>query len=106
MKDLKGIEVRTTSAGLESYRGYVKERGRKIRGPWGTYADARGWRYRALATHAEGGNLDQRSALVKVAAEDWLTACEAGVIMSRKRVTYAPSTLRGYRQAFKDWIQP
>jgi integrase len=106
-RDYTGIERRTDSNGLESCRGYVKERGQKIRGPWTTYVEARGWRFRALATLADGRSLrSPKSVSVRVASEEFLCGAAAGMIRSRKRVVYAPATLRGYRQAFTDWINP
>lgn len=89
------------------YRAYVKERGRKLRGPWTTYAGARGWRFQALATLADGRSLTApKSVSVRAAAEEFLHGAELGMIRSRKRTAYAPATLRGYRQAFVDWILP
>jgi integrase len=106
-RDLTGIERRTDSKGQEQYRAYVKERGRKLRGPWSSYAEARGWRFNALATLAGGRRVSApRSVRVSAAAEEFLRGAEAGMILSRKRTPYAPATLRGYRQAFEDWINP
>jgi integrase len=106
-RDYTGIERRTDLAGNESCRGYVKERGQKIRGPWTTYAEARGWRFQALATLSDGRSLRApKSVSLRVASEEFLRGAEQGIIRSRKRVAYAPATLRGYRQAFTDWINP
>jgi len=107
MRDLTGIETRTDSKG-EKFRAYVTERGRKVRGPWtSSYPDARGWRFRALATLSDGRSLTApKSVTIRTASEEFLAGAEAGMIRSRKRTAYAPSTLRGYRQAFEDWILP
>lgn len=106
-RDYTGIERRIDSTGKEVCRGYVKERGQKIRGPWTTYPEARGWRFQALATLADGRSLRApKSVSVQVASEEFLRGAELGMIRSRKRVAYAPATLRGYRQAFTDWINP
>lgn len=106
-RDYTGIERRIDSNGEESCRGYVKERGQKVRGPWTTYAEARGWRFQALATLSDGRSLRApKSVTLRVASEEFLRGAELGMIRSRKRVVYAPATLRGYRQAFADWILP
>lgn len=106
MRDLTGIQVRTDRAGLERYRGYVKDRGKKVFGPWtASYPDAKAWRVRALAAKLDGP-LRSEGQRLDDAAERFLTGIESGVILSRKDQSYAPRTVRGYRQAFEDWILP
>jgi len=112
-RDMTGIERRTDTRGRERFRPYVTDphdRNRKVRGSWTySYAEAKGWRVRALAKLADGVQLKPaKSALptIRDAGEEWLEGARAGHILSRKREPYAPKTLRGYEQLLRDWLYP
>jgi integrase len=111
-RDMKGIEKRFDANGCEEFRGYLPHpdnRNRKLRGPWTySYSEAKGWRVRMLAKKLDGVPLVAQPALplVRVSSESFLEGAESGLILSRKREPYAPKTIRGYRQAFRDWINP
>lgn len=107
MRELTGIQTRVDRKGVERYRGYVKDRGKKVFGPWTTsLADARGWRIRAMAAKLDGPLTQTDGQRLADAAERFLTGIEQGVILSRKDIPYAASTARGYRYAFRDFILP
>jgi integrase len=107
MRDLTGIQQRTDSKGRERFRGYVKERGKNVWGPWGEYADAKAWRARAIATKLEGGAVVKPGGpTILEASAHFLHGIESHTILSRKGIPYAPSTVRDYRHAFRQWINP
>jgi integrase len=98
---------RFTSEGEARYRPYIKERGAKVRGPWGTAADGKAWLARATLTRLDGGSVaPQRTQTVQETSVAFLAGIEAGTILSRKEERYAASTVRAYQQAFRDWINP
>ena len=97
---------RFTAEGLPRYRPYVKERGKKVRGPWGSAADGKAWLARATLARLDGRSADPRGETVSQASERFLTGIRAGSVLSNRRVPYAPKTVRGYEQAFRDWINP
>lgn len=109
MRDMTGIEHRFDKNGREQFRAYVTDpanRNRKRRAPWTySYPEAKGWRARVLSQGLPDD--DPRSApTVERASETFLAGAKAGTIRSRKRKAYAGATLRGYEQAFRDWINP
>lgn len=108
MRDLTGIERRFDKQGNEQFRGYIVDpanRNRKIRGSWTqSYAEAKGWRARALT---QGAPSQPRSTpTVEEASATFLAGIKAGTIRSRKRKAYSPKTVRSYEQAFRDEINP
>lgn len=104
---MQGIQIRTDSKGVEHYRGRVKDRGKWVPGPWRTsLADARGDRTRLQARKLDGPLTRSDSQTVAQAAERFLAGIETGAILSRRRTRYAAATVRGYHQAFEDWILP
>lgn len=105
--DTTGIQTRITKEGERRYRGRVKDRGNWIYGAWrGSLADARGDRLRLQARKLDGSLSDGRTETLSGAAERFLAGIESGDILSRKDLPYAPSTARGYRYAFRDFILP
>jgi integrase len=105
--DLTGIETRVDSKGAERYRAVVKDHGQLVRGSWRLNpADAKGDRIRMLAAKLDGPLTRPRGQTLDTAAERFLAGIESGDILSRKRIAYAPSTARGYRYAFRDFILP
>lgn len=103
---MTGIETRVDSQGATRYRAVVKDRGKLVRGSWRTsLADAKGDRIRMLAAKLDGP-LRSDSESLSAASDRFLAGIESGTILSRKRKRYAPKTTRGYRQAFRDHINP
>lgn len=98
---------RFTKAGEARYRPYTKQRGRKIFGPWGTAAEGKAWQARQTLVKLEGGDIaPQRGQTLEAASATFLDGIEDGTILSRKDLPYAHSTVRGYRYAFRDFINP
>lgn len=105
--DMTGIETRTDAQGGTRYRATIKDRGKLVRGSWrSTPADARGDRIRMQAAKLDGPLTQSTGQTIQHASERFLTGAEQGTILSRKNTRYAPKTVRGYRQAFDDWINP
>lgn len=105
--DLTGIQTRVDAKGNKRYRGYVKDRGRKVFGPWSsTPADAKGWRVRAMAAKLDAPLAQPSSQTIAEASERFLRGIESGDILSRKDQRYAHATVRGYQYAFRDYILP
>lgn len=106
--DLTGIQERTGRDGVTRYRGRVKDRGKWVPGPWRTaLADARADRLRLQVRKLDGPlRADTGGQTIEHAAERFLAGAGAGIILSRKNTPYAPKTVRGYRQAFHDWVNP
>jgi integrase len=105
--DMTGIQTRVGKDGVERYRGRVKDRGKWVPGPWRTsLADARGDRVRMQARKLDGPLRIGDGQTVAQAAERFLDGAEQGTVLSRRRTRYAAKTVRGYRQAFEDWINP
>ena len=71
-----------------------------------TEAAARMWRQDALIAVRRGGMKAGRIPTLREAWTDWAAGADAGVILTRSRERYKPSTLRGYRQAMQDVILP
>lgn len=106
MRDLTGIQTRVDSQGVEHFRGRVKDRGRWVAGPWRlSYADARGDRIRMQARKLDAPLTSTSETLAEAAAR-FLALAGAGTATSRRGTRYAPKTVRGYEQAFRDWILP
>jgi integrase len=98
---------RFTAEGLPRYRPYIKERGKKVRGPWGTAADGKAWLAQATLTRHTGGSVaPAKGETIREASERFLDGITSGAILSNKRKPYESKTVRGYEQAFEDWINP
>lgn len=105
--DLVGIQTRVGKDDVERYRGRVKDRGKWVPGPWRTnLADARGDRLRMQARKLDGPLTNAGSQTVSDASERFLAGIECGDILSRKDLPYAHATVRGYRYAFREFINP
>jgi hypothetical protein len=105
--DFTGIQRRVDKAGVERYRGRVKDGGKWVPGPWRTsLADARGDRIRMQARKLDGPLRAEGGQTLTVASERFLAGIESGDILSRWDRPYAHSTIRGYRYAFRDFILP
>ena len=109
-RDYTGIERRIDGRGIERCRGYLRQHGRRINGPWGTYEDARSWRIHKQAAILEGESIvpETRTTLtVRDVSDTWLRGIKDGAILSRRtRAPYAAKTVVAYRQAFRDYINP
>ena len=79
---------------------------RTIRKTFRSLADARAWRS-ATQTALNCGTLraPSRTTLAE-AAEEWLSAAEAGVVRTRSGDPYKPSALRAYEQALRQKLLP
>ncbi|MCW2983510.1 MAG: site-specific integrase [Conexibacter sp.] len=91
-----GIESRTTEKGARRYRGAVKVGGKLKRGPWGSHAEARSWRSKALGEIEAGTMVKSSAVTVRAAWEDFYAQAVAGTAMSRSRKPFKAATLRGY----------
>jgi integrase len=98
---------RFTADGVARYRPYVKERGKKVRGPWGTAADGKAWLAHATLTRHAGGTVaPAKGETIRESSERFLDGIRSGAILSNKRRPYESKTVRGYEQAFEAWINP
>jgi integrase len=89
-----------------SFRAEVfdKRNGKKLRKTFGNLAEAKGWRHDAASALRKGTLRAPTKTTLREAAEEWLDKCESGEILSRKKVAYKPSTLRGYRADLRDYL--
>lgn len=71
-----------------------------------TEGAARTWRQDALVAVRRGAMKPGRVPAVRQAWEEWIVGADAGVVLTRSRERYKPSTLRSYRQAMRDAILP
>ncbi len=71
-----------------------------------TEAAARTWRQDALIAVRRGAMKAGRVPTVREAWTEWIAGAEAGVVLTRSKERYKPSTVRGYRQAMRDVILP
>lgn len=102
-----GIQYRRDSKGIDHWRGAIKDRGKYVYGSWRTnQADAKGDRIRLQARKLDGPLQNPSVMTLNAAVGRFLAGADEGVILSRKRRAYAPKTVRGYQQAFDDWILP
>jgi integrase len=97
-----GIERRTTAGGRARYRGVVfsKATGKRS-GPWGSHAEAKAWRAKALGEIEAGTAVRSSPLTVRDAWDDFLGQAKAGTATSRSRKPFKPATLRGYERAWK-----
>ena len=97
-----GIEWRTDSKGKTRYRAIVYSKGTgKRSGPWGTHAEARAWRAKALGEIAAGTAVKSTPLTLRGAWEDFLAQAEARTATSRSGTPFKPATLRGYKRGWK-----
>jgi integrase len=80
--------------------------GRTIRKTFATLADARAWRAEAQSALRRGVLRAPTRTTLAQAAEDWLTAAQAGIVRTRSGETYKPSALRSYEQALRLKVLP
>ncbi len=96
-----GIETRTDAKGRKRYRGvvYSKATG-KVSGPWGSNAEAKAWRSKALGEIEAGTVVKPSTMTVRDAWDEWLTGAKAGTIRNRSGEVYKPGTIRTYEAAW------
>ena len=98
----EGIETRTDAKGRKRYRGVLNTAATgKVRSPWGTHAEAKAWRAKALG---EVGNGRAQRTATTTLRDEWqafIEGAEAGTIHDRTGKPYKPSTLRGYRRGWR-----
>jgi len=56
--------------------------------------------------NATWGDEGRQVPTIREAWKDWVAGAETGVVLTRSKDRYKPSTLRGYRQAMQDVILP
>ena len=71
-----------------------------------TLAAARSWRYDALVGLRHGTLRAAGSVTLSQAADEWLSAAQAGLVRNRSGDSYKPSALRGYEQALRARLLP
>lgn len=95
-----GIEDRETAKGVKRYRGVVKVDGQLQRGPWGSHADARSWRSKALGEIQAGTMLKPSTMTLREAWDEWLSGAKAGTIRNSSGAEFKPGTVRTYEAAW------
>lgn len=105
MKD--GIEWRSDRRGRKRFRGVLNTKAAgKRNGPWGSHAEARSWRSKALGEAEAGSLLRTNGATLRSEAEAFLAGMEDGSVRDRKGNVYKPATIRTYRNAWESRIEP
>lgn len=98
-----GIQDRTDTKGRKRYRGHVWNRaaGKPDFGPWGTLAEARAWRTKALGEIAAGTASKSEPTTLREEWEAFIAGAKAGAIPDRTGKPYKPATLRGYERGWR-----
>src|SRR3954451_8078005 len=93
---------------LPAYQAQVwSPRERKpIRKTFATLKEARIWRQESQAALRKGTMRAPSPLTLNEAAQDWLTAAEAGLVRTRSGDPYKPSAIRAYRQALRHRVLP
>ena len=71
-----------------------------------TLAAARSWRYDALVGLRRGTLRAAGGVTLNQAADEWLSAAQAGLVRNRSGDPYKPSALRGYEQSLRTRLLP
>ena len=71
-----------------------------------TLAAARSWRYDALVGLRHGTLRAAGGITLNQAADEWLSAAQAGLVRNRSGDPYKPSALRGYEQSLRTRLLP
>jgi integrase len=77
-----------------------------IRKTFGALGDARAWRHESQVALCRGLLRSGSPLTLRQAAEEWLSAAEAGVVRTRSGEAYKPSAVRAYRQALNHRALP
>ena len=106
----EGVERRVQANGTVSYRATVevREHGRRVRAraTLPTLALARQWRAAKFAEIQRGVRLVGTSQTVREALAALAEGMASGSIRTRTGQRYKPSTIRGYQQAGREYIDP
>jgi len=91
-----------------SYQAQVwSARERKaIRKTFRALGEARAWRHESQIALRKGMLRSSSPTTLKQAAEEWLSAAEAGIVRTRPGEAYKPSAIRAYRQALTHRLFP
>ncbi len=97
-----GIEWRTDSKGRKRYRGmaYSKATGKQY-GPWGSHAEAKAWRSKALGEIEAGVAVKSQPVTLREAWAAFFAGAQNGTIPSARNEPFKPATLRGYQRGWK-----
>src|SRR5918998_3917898 len=66
-----------------------------------TLAAAKGWRYDALVGLRHGTIRATGSVTLRLAAEEWMSMAQGGLVLNRSGDVYKPSVLRGYETSLR-----
>lgn len=80
--------------------------GKTIRKTFKNLTDARAWRAETHSALRAGTLRAPTKTTLREAAEEWLTAAEAGVIRTKAGHPYKPSAMRAYEQALRTKVIP
>ena len=71
-----------------------------------TLAAAKGWRYDALVGLRQGTIRAAGSVTLRLAAEEWMSMAQRGLVLNRSGDVYKPSVLRGYETSLRLRVVP
>lgn len=93
----QGVESRTDSKGRKRHRGvvYSKSTGKR-NGPWGSFADAKSWRTKALGEIEAGTAVKEEPTTLREEWDAFIAGAQTGTTHDRTGTPYKPATLRGY----------
>jgi integrase len=77
-----------------------------IRRTFRSLSEARAWRHESQVALRKGLLRSPSKTTLTEAAEEWLTAAEAGLVRTRSGDAYKPSAVRAYRQALNHRVLP
>jgi hypothetical protein len=83
---------------------WSKRDGKKIRRTFTNLGEARNWRADARGAVRKGGLRPATQTTLQDAWGAWLAAVKRGEILSRQRVPYKPSTVRGYEHDVQTYV--
>jgi integrase len=91
-----------------TYRAQVWSPGdrKPIRKTFASLKEARIWRQESQAALRKGTMRAPSPRTLNEAAQDWLTAAQAGLVRTRSGDPYKPSAMRAYRQALRHRVLP
>lgn len=87
-------------------RAWSNAAGREVRRSFGKRADAKAWRARMMAGHADRVAGASTAPVLDVLAERVLDDAERGTLLNRSGDPYKPSVVRSYRSNYNTHIRP
>ncbi len=81
-------------------------KGAKIRKRFASLKDAKEWRQEAVVAVRKRKLRAAPAVTLREAATTWLSGAERGEILSRRKLPYKPSTLRGYKADLDTYVFP